>query len=270
MSIKASVVTGALKKVNIRPDFKRKVKNRCKAMFQGKGVSRPFDPAKEFERAKDTQYRLIYPLDKSHPRFEITEMAIDASKKVTVGASVRQIKAKTVPKEAPAALVSQVKMLIPKPRPIRSSSSASAVEPRLIAPRPVRSASSIGTVVEPKVIAPVPNVKPQHESLHAMIVQRIPPIQSLARGTENAPIFVQCVDLPPMIIDLGEEFERLEILRHQAANALILGIAEQLERLAQRPTTPPKKPSEPRPLILNPGSMMLRSPGKGLHCSIVR
>jgi hypothetical protein len=95
--IKRSVVTGALKIVNMRPNFKRVILNRRKILSQQREATVPgavFDVSEELEMAEATQYRLIYPISRDHPGFEGSELAMTESKISTVGAAVQPARAR--------------------------------------------------------------------------------------------------------------------------------------------------------------------------------
>jgi tubulin polyglutamylase TTLL6/13 len=249
LSLKTSVVKGALKIVNINPNFKATVKSGRLAMSQSQTqrTTVVYDPTQEMERAKETQYHLIYPLDQSHPRFETMERAVNASRKATVGGSVRQTRALAAPKEAPpkSPPAPSFKRVIPKFQPIRASSQLT-IEPRLLAPRP----------------------KPKPPCAQSIIVQTIAPVRLTSRTGENLPLFVQCADLPPVAIAPAEEFERLKILGQRTTNARMLEIPEMLDRWVHNPPGSPRREPDPRPLIITPGSMMLRPAPMGFHISI--
>jgi tubulin polyglutamylase TTLL6/13 len=254
VSIKTSVVKGALKIVNINPDFKRVVKNRRKNMSQCREPVPPFDPGDEIENAKDTQYHLIYPLDKAHPKYEMTERAFAESKTATVGASVRGSKArqiKDIPPPTPAPTLSPpVKRMLSVPRALQPSASmvtvpkaiqpSSAVVP---VPKALQSSSSVvatnpprpTATIEPRLVAPVARSQRVHPlALPQVLPRRVVPDDSL-------PLFVHFADLPAVTIDQEQEFERFRAMRRQVANAENLQVPEFIGKLVGAANVPAGK-----------------------------
>jgi tubulin polyglutamylase TTLL6/13 len=249
-SLKTSVVKSALEIVNITPDFKRVVKSRRTPVSKSRETI-AFDPTQELERAKETQYRLIYPIEKSHPKFEITERAFAASRKAVVGAAIRKTRTKvtateTAPKTPPGA---SFKPVIPKFQPIRSSSQIS-IGPRLLASKRKKD----GPFGQPAV------------------GQNFVPVRMAPRAGHNLPVFVQCAGMAPVPIPPAEEFERLRILGQRTTTAKKLGIADFLERWVYNPPPSPRGEFEVRPLVvgqaLAQGSLMLRPSSMTLHMSM--
>jgi tubulin polyglutamylase TTLL6/13 len=75
-SIKKSVVKGALQIVKPKSSFKRKVLIRQKRLKENPNVTHLpllYNPLKEFERAKETNWRRLLPIEKTNPSFEIVK-----------------------------------------------------------------------------------------------------------------------------------------------------------------------------------------------------
>jgi hypothetical protein len=131
IAIKSSVVKGALNIVNINPNFKRIVNNRRRSLSQARDTPQVFNINEELERAKTTNYHLIYPLEESHPLFEQTELALTESKTSTVGAGVTPARARAKRE----ALAAQYQESLPKPK---EQVIVKQKEPFVVKPREVR------------------------------------------------------------------------------------------------------------------------------------
>jgi hypothetical protein len=163
IAIKKSVVTGALKIVNISPHFERTVINRRRAISQARDVGSVFDVNEELEIAKATQFRLIYPLPQSHPRFECTEHAFQESKTSTVGAAVQPARVKAR-KEA---LIAQIRA---KDQPPPKLLACAVHRPPPIVQPPIPDQP----ITRPTILDP-PIVQPPPRSI-ALESQPLPPI----------------------------------------------------------------------------------------------
>ncbi|OHT06177.1 Tubulin polyglutamylase TTLL7 [Tritrichomonas foetus] len=115
-ALKTDLIQGALKIINIPPNFKQKVNRRRKAISQKRtigqapnGIINLWDPDEETEISKTTHWQLIYPLSKSHPKYSKTEIAFAESKASPVGASVQPAAAR-IRKEA---MLAQLREEIP-------------------------------------------------------------------------------------------------------------------------------------------------------------
>jgi hypothetical protein len=264
--IKKSVVTGALKIVNIHPNFKKVIVNRRRLISQQREVPASFfDVDEELEIARTTHYRLIYPLPNDHPSYENSELALAESQMSTVGAAVQPARAKA----RQEALVAQLRA---RDQPLKSphwppSASPPSVRampslpPAVCAARPPVAAQSISTPALPpdppcdladnsdsllqakvrgggkgvlfpvttRVIAPVPQSrlpKPSPGGRPVLVQRVVAPIMSRAPAT--AVIFEQFGGLP---IDPGEERERLRALRRQGCSAHLIYLPEKVLRL---------------------------------------
>jgi tubulin polyglutamylase TTLL6/13 len=210
MSIKKSVVTGALKIVNIQPNFKRIIEKRRKAISQGREIiTEKFDINEELELAKSTQYQLIYPLTKDHPSYPNTELAFAESKTSTVGAAVQSAKVKARKETIMAQLkAAETPISIPKtPAPL--------AKPNQIPYRGLFPASRLITPIHKRE-----QIKPRLMS----VTQVLQPI-----GQKS--FFDMFICLPGDVIDLQQENIRLKNLRKQYGVAQGLGLPERLAKL---------------------------------------
>lgn len=80
VSLKKSVIKGALKIVNVPSNFKKCIAARRKAIASRKPTSPLWNMNEELEIAKKTNYKLIYPLPPENERYIDTEMALFESK----------------------------------------------------------------------------------------------------------------------------------------------------------------------------------------------
>jgi tubulin polyglutamylase TTLL6/13 len=197
-AIKSSVVKGALKIVNIHPNFKRIFNARRKTASMGRDPGPVFHLGDELELAKETAYRLIYPLDPSHPMFEQMEMAATETKVSTVGAGVSPNRARFKKELGP-----------PQPEHILRAREPVAARPREpIAPRATEPISVVLWVREPdplpsprRTIPPIPvSPRPPRPTEADSLPQEREPIEANATPEEA------CAGPHPVETDLEIRF----------------------------------------------------------------
>jgi tubulin polyglutamylase TTLL6/13 len=262
VAIKKSVVTGALKIVNIPPNFRRIVKNRRIAISQQREIGVVFDVNEEFEIAKTTPFHLIYPLPETHPRFQATESAFREAQMSTVGAAVQPARAKA----RQEAFMAQARVREPPPRPVGSPA------PQLLIPRAAAPPPPIPLIERPgllppvaresldsgprppmargvfgatatKLIAPVPRprrVEPPPSARAPIVVPRI-----VAPIPRPVPASLP-VEWPGIAIDRGDERERLRAIGGQICLVEFRGLPEEVARLVGAPF-PPRLPPPQQP-----------------------
>ena len=201
-ALKFSVIKGAMKIVDLKPNTKRVIMNRQKAMTQKrisgsttKQIKDIFDPELETELAKTTSWRQLYPLDPKDPKYQIMENALSKSKAFPVGSAI-ETAATRARKEA---VQNQIKEK-QSPPPIRKK----------ITPTPKKR-------VTPK--PPPPVVKKQSIS------------ELYTTFNEELPVFVQFNDLPANPINETEERDRIKSIKHQQIITQSLSIQPKLNNI---------------------------------------
>jgi hypothetical protein len=200
LAIKTSVVKGALSILNITPGFKRAVKSRRRRL--GDGRTYPDPPGHRPESPANTQYRMIYPLDRSHPMYEATERAFAEAQTSTIAGGGRSA----------------------RPRPRTDS-------PLVRDPLPQAPKQPVSQVARPsrkqQVVAPVQRHSRAFPTVRPATVPPPPVTKEMA-----LPAFQYFADIPGEVIDPREEKARLHLLRTQWATSQLIGLLPKVAKLA--------------------------------------
>lgn len=229
--LKFSVIQGALKILNLTPNFKKLVMNRLRAISQ-KRISGTtnlpiyplFDPQIESDIAKTTRWRQLYPLlDDVQSNIEI---ALTKSKANPVGAAV-ETQASRARKEA---IIKQREKEMQPPKRISRRQPSTKQQPLPPLPEPPESSSSTSTTNANQTDLTVPDAAPTQSrfSLPVRPPKRTNLASSCTQTLKELPLFVQFCDSVPNVVDESEENARVQAIRNQQMLSQSLNLPQEI------------------------------------------
>lgn len=214
--LKTSVISGALKIVDIKPDFKRTVAHRIQKLVQGKTPGPIFDPQVESELAKQTNWKQIFPIDDgdiSQSEIAISRLRETFSRKKVPQNSASNNNSNTGSRLKHSQNVTSNAQSLTRTKTPPQAKSRMRSTTKIIKP-----------VTKPIVKPPTPPV-----SLRSSVMQ---PKQSCPKlihvPSGSLPIFVQMKDLPCNLIREEEERARQANIRYQIFLASSSGLAQKV------------------------------------------
>jgi len=246
--IKTTLIHGALKIIQLQPNFKKLVKQRIKAVSQrrmsiGKTnapISPLFDFSKEFEASLETKWRLLYPLKKGDN--SAIETALKVSKE-NMGKAIQtknkkdtapQIKENITPKRHESVSNNSLKtnkniqpVQLKKPKSPETKISANkSCEQFFDSLNETKSKLTTDKTLVSLISTPNLKLPFGHRS---SIPTRTKTISS--PDPESLPIYIQFRACTPLIINEEEERERIRFLRKQQQNSLNMKMANRVRQI---------------------------------------
>lgn len=204
--VKTSVIHGAMHIINLQPNFKKSVGQRIMDLSKSRNnngrANTFFDPEGESQRAKETQWRQLYPV------LEGDTSVIDQALVAAAQANGYKRKDRIVPSSSQNSVqISQKELKDPPPPSIPQAQTIlhSPIKKRIIH----------------KIIKPVQrqDPKPITSNSTTRVIQR-PIRQALPQfKADESPMITQMKGFPPNIIIDEEEKDRIKALKQQAAIA---------------------------------------------------
>lgn len=247
--LKTSVISGALRILDLPPDFKRKCIARTRRVSTqrmsgiGEEPASIFNPDRESEVAKTTNWRQIYPLD-DPAIMEECKLCLEMSKGIPVGGIIETATTR-MRREAVMAQINRCNSAIPPARPtlvreaVSARSKAKAKPPSQQTPVPKQQEKP--REEQPR---PVTTAKARHNPTFVDEPARPRRMRSPSHKggyvyhTELMQVFGRC---QPMFISEGEERQRLQTLRSRAEASAALKmktlVCQMLSREDKRPAT---------------------------------
>ena len=238
-TLKLSVIQGAMKIINLQPNFKKHMNNRLKELSQARSQDpktslKFYDPEGESKRAKETKWRQLYPLLEG----DVSEI----EKGLAAARQANGLKPRKDSQFSPTPPLN-----LPQNSNLQqnqASQNQTQLQKKIQSQR--QSAKRIKTTSH-KIVRPV---QKNDKAIQSNILQSPPPkiINRMSTTTkytlqkqDEIPTLIQMRDLPPNIIDEEEEKERIRNIRKQAVLACSVSCLQRVRAMLSIVGTMPKR-----------------------------